>query len=91
MYRSVSSDIASLLEEHTFDIICLFTPSGLRSLYDNQPKFKQNGTIIGAFGSNTCKAVEEAGLSLHIKVPSPQISSMYSGLDQYLAQQSKKK
>jgi uroporphyrinogen-III synthase len=91
MYRSVSSDIASLLEEHTFDIICLFTPSGLRSLYDNQPKFKQNGTIIGAFGSNTCKAVEEAGLSLHIKVPSPQISSMYSGLGQYLAQQSKKK
>ena len=91
MYRSVSSDISAVLKEHTFDIICLFTPSGLKSLFENQPDFKQNGTSIGAFGSNTCKAVEEAGLTLHIKVPSPQTPSMMSGLDQFLLLQSKKK
>jgi len=91
MYRSVSSDIAALLKTTEFDIICLFTPSGLKSLFDNKPDFKQNGTIIGAFGSNTCKAVEEAGLTLHIRVPSPQITSMMSGLDQYLSLSSKKK
>jgi uroporphyrinogen-III synthase len=91
MYRSVSSDIKPLLKDHQFDIICLFTPSGLKSLYDNQPDFVQNGTALAAFGSNTCKAIEDAGLSLHIKVPSPQVSSMFAGLDQFLAQVSKKK
>ena len=91
MYRSVSSDIKPLLKEHEFDIICLFTPSGLKSLYDNKPDFIQNGTSLAAFGSNTCKAIEEAGLNLHIKVPSPQVTSMFAGLDQFLAQASKKK
>jgi uroporphyrinogen-III synthase len=91
MYRSVSSDIKPLFQDHQFDIICLFTPSGLKSLYDNQPEFVQNGTTLAAFGSNTCKAIEEAGLSLQIKVPSPQVSSMFAGLDQFLAQGAKKK
>ena len=91
MYRSVSSDISALLKTTEFDIICLFTPSGLKSLYDNQPGFVQNGTTLAAFGSNTCKAIEDAGLNLHIKVPSPQVSSMFAGLDQFLAQSTKKK
>ena len=91
MYRSVSSDLKSVFEKHDFDVICLFTPSGLRSLFENKPKFVQNGTAICAFGSNTCKAVEDAGLTLHIKVPSPQTPSMIAGLDLYLSQLSKKK
>lgn len=90
MYRSISSDISTLLSTTNFDVICLFTPSGLKSLYDNKPDFKQNGTAIGAFGSNTCKAVEDAGLTLHIKVPSPQTTSMMSGLDQFLSLNNKK-
>jgi uroporphyrinogen-III synthase len=91
MYRSVSSDIKDVFNANTFDVICLFTPSGLKSLYENKPDFIQNGTSICAFGSNTCKAVEDAGLTLHVKVPSPQTPSMISGLDQLLMQQSKKK
>jgi hypothetical protein len=30
-------------------------------------------------------------LNLHIKVPSPQATSMFAGLDQFLAQATKKK
>ena len=37
------------------------------------------------------EAIEDAGLSLQIKVPSPQVSSMFAGLDQFLAQLTKKK
>jgi uroporphyrinogen-III synthase len=40
--------------------------------------------VIGAFGNNTSKAVEDAGLALEIKVPSPQKPSMVSALDQFL-------
>jgi len=84
MYRSVSADVKKLLTENDFDIICFFTPSGVKSLFDNVPDFKQNGTIIGAFGGNTTRAVEEAGLTLHIKAPTPQTPSMSAALDSFL-------
>ena len=91
MYRTQSNDLRELLTKNSFDVICFFTPSGVRSLFDNLPKYKQNGTLIGAFGSNTFKAVEEAGLKLEIKAPLPQVPSMVSALDMYLAPLNKKK
>src|SRR6201991_4040236 len=48
MYRSVSNDVRVVMENKEFDLICFFTPSGVRSLYDNYPQFNQNGTLIGA-------------------------------------------
>ena len=85
MYRSISNDIRPVLEKIEYDVICFFTPSGVKSLFDNMPDFQQNGTVIGAFGSNTSKAVEEAGLNLEIKVPSPQRPSMCAALDHFLS------
>lgn len=90
MYRTISADVKDVLTEIEYDIICFFTPSGVKSLFDNVPKFKQNGTIIGAFGSNTSRAVEEAGLKLEIKAPAPTSPSMVAALDQYLVQFRKK-
>ena len=91
MYRSVSSDVKDLLTQNEYDIMCFFTPSGVKSLFDNLPKFKQNGTVIGAFGSNTSKAAEEAGLTLEIKAPQPQTPSMVAALEQYIVAALKKK
>ena len=91
MYRTISNDIAQVMEQGEFDVICFFTPSGVKSLFDNMPAFKQNGTRIGAFGGNTSKAVEEAGLSLEIKAPAPQTPSMVAALEQFLAIDMKKK
>src|ERR1700754_2331221 len=91
MYRTISCDVKDLLANTEYDIICFFTPSGVKSLFDNCPKFKQNGTKIGAFGSNTSKAVEDAGLTLDIKAPLPQAPSMVSALEKYLAIVGKKK
>jgi uroporphyrinogen-III synthase len=90
MYRTQSNDIKDLLNKNSFDVICFFTPSGVKSLFDNLPKYKQNGTIFGAFGSNTSKAVEDAGLTLEIKAPQPQAQSMVAALEQYLAGSAKK-
>jgi uroporphyrinogen-III synthase len=91
MYRSVSNDVRVVMDNKLFDIICFFTPSGVRSLFDNYPGFSQNGTLIGAFGNNTVKAGEEAGLSVNIKAPAPQTPSMISALDIYLTGITKKK
>ncbi|MBZ5858053.1 uroporphyrinogen-III synthase [Flavihumibacter profundi] len=91
MYRTISNDLKQVLGAHDYDIICFFTPSGVKSLFDNYPAFQQNGTRIGAFGSNTSKAVEEAGLILDIKAPQPQTPSMVAALEQYLSATIKKK
>jgi uroporphyrinogen-III synthase len=91
MYRTISNDVTEVLGNNSFDIICFFTPSGVRSLFDNLPSFKQNGTKIGAFGSNTSRAVEDAGLTLDIKAPQPQTPSMVAALEQYLATVIKRK
>jgi len=91
MYRTQSNDVKDLLAKNHYDVICFFTPSGIKSLFDNMPKYKQNGTVIGAFGGNTSKAAEEAGLTLDIKAPQPQAQSMVAALDKFLAELSKKK
>jgi len=85
MYRSVSCDVKPLFAKTPFDVVCFFTPSGIKSLYDNFPGFKQNGVVVGAFGSNTIRAVEERGLKLEIAATTPKAPSMVSALDQFLA------
>lgn len=89
LYKIISNDVTEIMSRN-FDVICFFTPGGVRSLIENFPKFKQNGTRIGAFGANTFKAVEEAGLTLDIKAPQPLAPSMVSALEHYLNSLKKK-
>lgn len=90
MYRTVSNDIGPLMEDE-YDIICFFTPSGVKSLFDNIPAYQQLETRIGAFGNNTSKAVEDAGLHIQIKAPAPQAPSMVAALEQFLSAAAKNK
>ncbi len=89
LYKIISNDVTEVMSKN-FDVICFFTPGGVKSLIENFPKFKQNGTRIGAFGANTFKAVEEAGLTLDIKAPQPLAPSMVSALEHYLNSLKKK-
>ena len=83
LYRIISNDIKEVVERN-YDIICFFTPGGVKSLMENFPSFQQNGTRIGAFGINTFKAAEDAGLNLDIKAPQPLAPSMVSALELFL-------
>lgn len=89
LYRIISNDITEVMAKN-YDVICFFTPGGVKSLLENFPHFKQNGTKIGAFGPNTFKAAEEAGLVLDIKAPQPKAPSMVSALELYLTSLKKK-
>ena len=84
MYRTISADVKQILETNNYNVICFFTPSGVKSLLENMPKFKQNGMVLGAFGNNTSKAIEDAGLNLLIKAPQPQAPSMVAALEKFL-------
>ncbi len=85
MYQTVSADLSDL-EDVYYDIIAFFSPSGIKSLFDNFPDFKQNDTRIAAFGPTTAKAVEDAGLFLDIQAPLPNAPSMTGALDLYIKQ-----
>jgi uroporphyrinogen-III synthase len=64
--------------------LVFYSPSGIKSLYQNYPDFKQKNTRIAAFGPTTSKAVVDAGLTLNIKAPSPEYPSMTMALEQYI-------
>lgn len=82
-YRTLTNDISEVMNNN-YDMIVFFSPFSLQALFENNPKFKQNGTLIGAFGPTTSKAVEEAGMRLDVKAPAPNSPSMVAALENYL-------
>ena len=89
LYKIISNDIKNVMAKN-YDVICFFTPGGVRSLLENFPDYNQNGTTIGAFGLNTFKAAEDAGLTLEIKAPLPQTPSMISAIEKFILSLKKK-
>jgi uroporphyrinogen-III synthase len=83
MFRTVASDLSDLANVN-YDMLVFFSPAGIKSLFKNFPKFKQNKTRIACFGPTTAKAVEEAGLRLDVHAPNPKSPSMTMALEQYI-------
>ncbi|MBA2249972.1 MAG: uroporphyrinogen-III synthase [Chitinophagaceae bacterium] len=90
LYKIISNDVKEIITKNQYDIICFFTPGGVKSFVENFPKYKQNGTTIGAFGDNTFKAAAAAGLKLDIKAPQPKMPNMVSALENFLTESRKK-
>ena len=90
LYRIIANDVKEIISRYHYDIICFFTPLGVKSFIENCPSFVQNGTMIGAFGDNTRKAVTAAGLRPDIIAPQPKMPSMVSALENYLSGLKKK-
>jgi uroporphyrinogen-III synthase len=89
LYRTVVSDLSDL-EDVFYDILVFFSPSGIDSLFQNFPDFKQNKTRIAAFGSTTIKAVTDAGLVCNIMAPAAETPSMTMALEKYIKEANKK-
>jgi uroporphyrinogen-III synthase len=83
VYRTVSADVKDL-KLNTFDAIIFFTPSGIRSLFENFPKFKQGKTIIGVFGEAGQRAAEKLGLKVNIAAPTKDVTSMPVALEMFM-------
>ncbi len=88
-YRTVSVDLTDV-EIVDYDVLVFYSPSGITSLFSNFPKFKQDGIKIASFGPNTAKAAEEAGLTVDLRVPSPEYPSMTMALDNFIIEEGKK-
>jgi len=83
LYRAVFSDIKDV-NFSEYDMVVLFSSAGINSLFNSFPDYKQNNTIIAAFGEQTMKAVANAGLKFHIVAPQPNSPSMASAMELYL-------
>lgn len=88
LYRTVCSDLSDL-SSINYDVLVFFSPSGVKSLLHNFPKFKQNNIKIASFGETTARAVKDAGLRLDLQAPMPHAPSMTMALDQFIKEHNK--
>ena len=88
-YKTLASDL-SHVDIKKYDMLIFFSPSGITSLLKNFPEYKQNSTVIGAFGSTTTKAVKDAGWTLNIEAPTKTAPSMTMAIEEFLQKNIKK-
>ena len=82
MYRTVSNVIRND-EPFDYDMIILFTPSGVKSLLQSFPNFKQGNIAIGAMGGKTIEELKNNGLRLDLTT-SPKAPSIAAAMDLYI-------
>jgi uroporphyrinogen-III synthase len=90
MYKTLPANLKEI-DISKFDMLVFFSPSGIKSLFTNFPKFKQGKTVIGAFGQTTIEAAEKAGLKIGVPAPTPAAPSMTMAIELFLAAEAKKK
>lgn len=90
LYRTVASDLSDL-EDVYYDMLVFFSPGGIESLMKNFPDFKQNNTLIAAFGPTTANAVIKNNLRLDVCAPMPNSPSMTAAIENYVKESLKKK
>jgi uroporphyrinogen-III synthase len=90
LYKVISNDVKQILKKQNYQIICFFTPLGVKSFIENCPDYNQDGTLIGVFGDNTFKAVTKAGFHPDIIAPQRETPSMVAALEQFLLSLKKK-
>ena len=82
MYRTVSNDFGPD-EKLDYDMLCFFSPAGVKALQSNFPEFQQGDVAIAAMGHTTIDAVKDAGLRLDATI-TPETPSMASAIEAYL-------
>jgi uroporphyrinogen-III synthase len=83
MYKTVPLDL-SKINLNNFDMLVLFSPTGLIALFHNFPRFKQNKLQIAVYGKSTADAVLEANLEIHVMAPLGEVMSINVALDRHL-------
>lgn len=83
MYRTVSTkwDPAKPFD---YDMIVFFTPSGVLSLVENFPDFKQGDIHFACWGEGAAKEIAARGFRLDLHAPTPEAPSMAQALKLYL-------
>ena len=81
--KPVSQDLKEI-DLHSYDMVVLFNPADVKSLYENYPEFEQKDIKFVSYGRSIVKAMEEAGLKIEISAPTPEAPSVAKALEIYL-------
>ncbi|MBR6884064.1 MAG: uroporphyrinogen-III synthase [Bacteroidales bacterium] len=84
--KSVPQDLSGV-DLHAYDMIVLYNPADVKSLKENFPEFTQGDIKFVSYGRSIVKAMEEAGLSIEVKAPTPEIPSVARAIEAYLEKQ----
>ena len=90
MYKVVCSDLSDLTDIK-YDVLVFFSPTGVKSLLENFPNFKQEETRMAVFGPSTMQSVKDNGLRVDISAPNKKATSMLMALDQYIKEANKRR
>ena len=82
--KPVAQDIKDI-DLHDYDLVVLFNPADVKSLYENYPDFQQGDLKFVSYGRSIVKAMEEAGLAIEISAPTPEMPSVAKALEVYLS------
>ena len=86
LVKPVSQDIRAL-DLGGFDVAVLCNPADVASLHENFPEFKQGSLKFISFGKAVVKAMEESGLEIALKAPTPEATSISKAVELYLQSQ----
>ncbi len=86
LVKPVSQDIRTL-DLGGFDVAVLCNPADVASLHENFPEFKQGSLKFISFGKAVVKAMEESGLEIALKAPTPEATSISKAVELYLQSQ----
>ena len=84
--KSVNEDLAGV-DLHAFDMVVFYNPSDVKSLYANFPDFEQGGIKFVSYGRSIVKAMADAGLTIEVQAPSPEVPSVARAIERYLENQ----
>ena len=82
--KPVSQDLKSV-DLHSYNLLVFFNPADVKSLYENQPDFKQGDIKFISYGKSVVSAMNEAGLNIEISAPTVEIPSVAKALEVYLS------
>jgi len=83
LVKSVTQDLHDV-DLSSYDIIALYNPADVKSIFENYPDFKQGKIKFLGYGKSIVPAMEEAGLSIDIKGPTPEAPSAAKSIELYL-------
>ncbi|MBQ9548231.1 MAG: uroporphyrinogen-III synthase [Bacteroidales bacterium] len=83
MVKSVPQDLSDL-DLAAYDLVVLYNPNDVKSLYANFPDFKQGSVKFVSYGKSIVRAMQEAGLEIAIQAPTPEVPSAAKAIERFL-------
>ena len=84
--KSVSQDLKDV-DLSKYDMMVFYNPADVKSLQENFPDYVQGEQVLISYGKSIVKAMEDAGLRIDMKAPTPEAPSAARAIELYLQSQ----